>query len=173
MNKTPADGDCYDLSFSGRASLSQNRSNRDFIRKAVWYLIDRQFKDREAGAILQEYFLASEEISDETLPDRIETQLTFRDEAKGDKLAALERVAAMLQFVHKTVYIDCTNRKAPERTELVRHMNEAREAIKVLFAPYVDEEYMREMCAVLEQEAIDAGINEDFEFEEDTSATLQ
>jgi hypothetical protein len=134
--------------------------NREFIKNAVRYLLDRQYKDREASAILQEHFLKSEALTDETLPDTLESELTFRDQAVGEKLESLKVVAEMFRFLSTDIYYYFTNREAPNANAkaVVKHINAARQAIRVLYAPYVDEQYMRDLGAALDQEAIDDGI---------------
>ena len=127
--------------------------NREFIRNAVRYLLAREHKDREASAILQEHFIKSEALTDDTLPDTLEKQLTFRDQAVGDKLEALKVVAEMFRFVRFTVYKDYTDRQPPNAKELVAHINKTMQALKVLYAPYVDEEWMRGMEEAIEMEA--------------------
>lgn len=126
--------------------------NREFIKNAVRYLLAREPKDREVQAIFMGYFLKSEMHSDENLPDELEKQLTFRDQAVGDKLEALKAVMKMFRFMHLVVYFDYITRKDPRAKEFVEHINNTREALKVLCAPYVDVEWMRSMQESIEAE---------------------
>jgi len=131
--------------------------NRDFIKKAIKFLQAHDEVGNEAAReILREFFIQSSMNSFDDMAERIERQLTFRDEFVGDKLQALNDLREVYRFMRRDVYDVFTGQHHPKSRELCDTLSKAENALDVLSAGYVDTPGLRYIQEAIEQEDPDA-----------------